>query len=94
MTDTKKEFDLVVIGAGLAGMAVTTFAVESGLEIIQIGATAGEMHFASGVLDLLGVHPVEQQNQWENPWAGIIALTKDRPEHPYARVGLENIRNA
>jgi len=94
MTDTeKKKVDLVVIGAGLAGMAAAAFAVESGIKTVLIGSTAGEILFASGALDLLGIHPVEQQNRWENPWAGISSLIQDWPEHPYARLGLENIRN-
>ncbi len=94
MSHTTREFDLIVIGAGLAGLAATAFAVESGLKTLQIGATAGEMHFASGFLDLLGFHPVEQQNRWDDPWAGIAALIRDRREHPYARLGLENIHQS
>jgi glycerol-3-phosphate dehydrogenase subunit B len=85
--------DLVVIGAGLAGMAAALFAVESGLKTVLVGSTAGEMLFASGALDLLGIYPIEQQKRWDNPWAGISSLIQDCPEHPYGRLGLENIRN-
>ena len=88
-----KKVDLVVIGAGLAGMAAALFAVESGLKTVLVGSTAGEMLFASGALDLLGIHPIEQQKRWEKPWAGISSLIQDCPEHPYARLGLDNIRN-
>jgi glycerol-3-phosphate dehydrogenase subunit B len=89
----KKKVDLVVIGAGLAGMAAALFAVTSGLKTVLVGSTAGQMLFASGALDLLGIHPIEQQKRWEEPWAGIKSLIQDCPEHPYARLGLENIRN-
>ncbi len=94
MNHTTREFDLIVIGAGLAGLAATAFAVENGLKTLQLGATPGEMHFASGFLDLLGIHPMEQQKRWDDPWAGIAALVRDRQEHPYARLGLENIRDS
>jgi glycerol-3-phosphate dehydrogenase subunit B len=94
MNDTRREFDLIVVGAGLAGMAATAFAVERGLKALQIGATPGEMHFASGLLDLLGIHSLKRRNRLDNPWAGISALIQDSPKHPYARVGLENIRHS
>ena len=89
-----KKADLIVIGAGLAGLAATCFAVGRGLRTIQVGATPGEMGFASGALDLLGIHPVDQKKTWEDPWAGITALINDCPEHPYARLGIEKIRKA
>lgn len=95
MDDTARDkTDLIVIGAGLAGLATTAFAVESGLRTVQISLTAGEMPFASGLLDLLGIHPMERLNRWQDPWAGITALIHDRPKHPYARLGLEKIRQA
>jgi glycerol-3-phosphate dehydrogenase subunit B len=93
MTYSRQESDLIIIGAGLTGLSATAFAVARGLKTVQIGLTAGELPFASGLLDLLGIHPVAQQYRWEDPWAGIASLMRDRPEHPYARVGLENIRN-
>jgi glycerol-3-phosphate dehydrogenase subunit B len=88
------EVDLAVIGGGLAGLATTAFATKRGLKTVQVSSTAGEMLFASGLLDLLGIHPLAQQKVWQDPWAGIAALIRDNPEHPYARVGLENIRQA
>ena len=58
MTGVRQEsYDVAVIGAGMAGMAAALFAAEQGLSCIQIG-NGGGILFASGLLDLLGVHPV------------------------------------
>ncbi len=83
--------DLLVIGTGMAGMAAALFAARRGIDTVQVGMT-GEMNFASGLLDLLGVHPVVTGQTWTNPWNGITQLIKDQPHHPYARIGLDAIR--
>jgi glycerol-3-phosphate dehydrogenase subunit B len=88
----EREVDLLVIGAGLAGLAAGCFAATWGFKTTLVGATPGEMLFASGAMDLLGIHPVEKQKKWQDPWAAISALIEDQPEHPYARVGLNRIR--
>jgi len=91
---TGHKTDLVVIGAGLAGSTATAFAAARGIKTVQVGSTLGQTLFASGVLDLLGIHPLSRHRRWENPWAGIASLINDRPEHPYSKVGLETIREA
>ena len=88
-----KKVDVCIIGAGLAGLAATLFAANRGLSCIEVGQT-GEINFASGFLDLLGVHPAEDNHVWTDPWAGIDALVRDIPEHPYARLSQEDIRAA
>ncbi len=52
--------DLLVIGRGMAGMASALFAANRGLSTVQVGMT-GEIVFASGLLDLMGVHPIEEK---------------------------------
>lgn len=96
MTDAAAEqkTNLIVIGAGLTGSAATIFAAAHGIKTIQVGSTLGQTLFASGVLDLLGIHPLSLHSRWEDPWAGIASLINDQPEHPYAKAGLENIREA
>ena len=94
MTDLKTiECDLCVIGSGLAGMAAAHFAAARGLSVVQMGHT-GEIIFASGLLDLLGVHPVSEKRSWSDPWAAIDTLVKDLPHHPYARLKKEDIKAA
>ncbi len=85
--------DLTIIGAGMAGMAATLFAVNRGFTVAQVGSPT-EIGFASGLFDLLGVHPVGQGNQWDDPWTGLAALTGDIPKHPYARIPQEDIHEA
>lgn len=85
--------DLTVIGAGMAGMAATVFAVNRGLSVCQIGSTR-EIGFASGLFDLLGVHPIKERRQWDDPWSGIEALIRDIPRHPYARLRPADIRQS
>jgi glycerol-3-phosphate dehydrogenase subunit B len=94
MYDSKvKKFDICIIGAGLAGLAATLFAANRGLSCVEVGHT-GELNFATGFLDILGVHPVSEKNVLNDPWKGIDALVRDIPEHPYARLAKEDIRAA
>lgn len=86
-------YDVCIIGAGMTGMAAALFAVNRGLSTVQAGG-ASELLFASGLLDLLGVHPIEKKKIWRDPWAGISALIRDIPRHPYARIEKEHIQSA
>lgn len=87
------ECELAVIGNGMAGMASALFAANRGLSIVQIGGPGGII-FASGLLDLLGVHPVKEKKSWQDPWAGIETLAHDLPTHPYARLKRREIEAA
>ncbi|MFH0995493.1 MAG: glycerol-3-phosphate dehydrogenase subunit GlpB [Pseudomonadota bacterium] len=85
--------DLAVIGAGMTGMAGAMFAANRGLNTVQVGVT-GEIIFASGFLDILGIHPVSEKKTWTDPWAGITALVQDCPDHPYGRLTEKEIQSA
>jgi glycerol-3-phosphate dehydrogenase subunit B len=83
--------DLMVIGSGMAGMAATLFAARRKIDTVQVGVT-GEINFASGLLDVMGVHPLDKGIRCTGPWSGIEQLTVDEPRHPYARLPIDRIR--
>jgi glycerol-3-phosphate dehydrogenase subunit B len=83
--------DILVIGRGMAGMAAALFAANRGLSTVQVGMT-GEIIFASGLLDLMGVYPIEEKKVWQDPWAAINSVVEDRPDHPYAHLTEKDIR--
>ncbi len=85
--------DVLVIGAGLAGMAASLFALEKGLVTAQAGLP-GETLFASSVLDLMAVTPIEEGRLWEDPFAAIAAEIAQNPAHPYAKVARKDIEAA
>ncbi len=85
--------DLMVIGAGLSGMAAALFAARSGMDTVQAG-TAGQLGFASGLIDLLGVHPAADSGLVRSPWEGLEQLRRDMPAHPFARMSIPDIRAA
>ena len=87
------EYEIAVIGAGMAGMAAALFAANRGLSVVQVGGPGG-ISFSSGLLDLMGVHPVEEGRLWKDPWAGLDALKSDIPGHPLARIEARDIRAA
>jgi glycerol-3-phosphate dehydrogenase subunit B len=94
MMDARRDpYDVAVIGAGMAGMAAALFAAEQGLSCIQIG-NGGSLLFASGLLDLLGVHPVAEGRRWQSPYDALAALAQDEPGHPLARIDVASIRAA
>ena len=88
-----KKYDVCIIGTGLAGLTAAMFCANRGLNCINIGQT-GEINFATGFLDLLGVYPAGEKHALLDPWAGIDALVRDFPEHPYARLPKEDIQAA
>lgn len=77
--------DLLVIGTGTAGMAASVFAANRGIDFLQVGIT-GELNFASGLMDLMGVYPVAENRSWENPWHAIKAMAAAKERHPYGRL--------
>jgi len=94
MTDAESmKYDVCVIGTGLAGMAATLFSANRDLSTVQVGHT-GEIIFTSGLLDLMGVHPVKEKHLWRDPWAAIDAVVNDIPNHPYSRVKRQDIQSA
>ena len=94
MTDIKTtQSELAIIGTGMAGMAAAIFAAKRGIETVQIGVSSSTI-YATGYLDLMGVHPMDQKKTWNNPWHAIDALANDIPDHPYARMRQEDIRSA
>ncbi len=87
------ECDLAVIGRGMAGMAATLFAANRGISTVQVGMT-GEIIFASGCLDLLAFSSPETEAPPDDLWAAVERLSKETPEHPYARLKRAKIEMA
>ena len=85
--------DLMIVGAGMTGMAAALFAAENGICAVQAGMVGG-LNFASGLMDLMGVHPVADGRVWDNPWDAIDAVRRDLPKHPYSKIRNEDIRQA
>lgn len=94
MTDREPiHCDLCIVGTGMAGMSAALFAANRGLRTALVGRS-GEIIFATSLIDLMGVHPVESGTIWADPWAAIAALVRDEPRHPYALIPAEAVRSA
>jgi glycerol-3-phosphate dehydrogenase subunit B len=83
--------ELMVVGAGMAGMAAALFAARRGLSTVQAGLT-GETLYASGLFDLYGVSHGNQRHLIDDPWQGLKALKRDHPKHPFCYVSRDQIR--
>jgi glycerol-3-phosphate dehydrogenase subunit B len=90
--DNTHSCDLMVIGAGMAGMAAALFAVRRGLTVVQAGLS-GETLYASGLFDLYGVTHGGKRQLIDNPWQGIKRLKTTHNNHPYCRVSAHQIRS-
>jgi len=90
---SNQKFNLAIIGAGMAGMAAAVFAAKRGLSTVIVGSLV-ESWFTGGLIDLMGVHPIESGKSWQDPWAAIEAVVKDIPGHPYAHIPREDIKAA
>ncbi|MFH2091522.1 MAG: glycerol-3-phosphate dehydrogenase subunit GlpB [Pseudomonadota bacterium] len=84
------ECDLLVIGSGFAGMAAAGRASTLGLKTVQTGSSSS-FFLASGLIDLLGVWPLEKQQILKMPETGVKLLKDDLPGHPYSKLAYTDL---
>lgn len=85
-----RRFDVIVIGAGTAGMVAGTRLAEEGADVCVLARGIGSTHLAPGTIDVLGYSP----ERVDSPLEGIAALADARPDHPYARLGAGAVARA
>jgi glycerol-3-phosphate dehydrogenase subunit B len=85
-------WDVVVVGNGLAGSAAALFAAKQGLSVALVGS-GSQLPLSSGLFDLVGMIPGEN-GYAEDPWSALEALIQSEPGHPYGKVGKRSTQKA
>jgi glycerol-3-phosphate dehydrogenase subunit B len=83
-------FDVVVIGAGTAGLTAATRLAQSGAKVCVLAKGLGSTHLAPATIDVLGYAP----ERVDNPAEELERFTSARPDHPYGAIGSATIRDA
>lgn len=82
--------DLLVIGAGLAGLSAAIAAAKAGLQVRVIAKGQGATHWHAGTVDVLGYLP-ETDTPVQTPLAALEHLPSD---HPYQILGAAQVKEA
>ena len=86
---TPRHYDVVVVGAGLSGLAAAAALVEAGARVYVTGKGGGFLHFVSGCVDVLGVD--HDGTSVADPLGELPNFMAKRPGHPYALAGQESL---
>ncbi len=79
--------DVIVIGAGMAGMTAGIRLAQAGLDVLVLASGQGGIPLAPGVIDVLGYTP----QRVGNPLAEMSGFLDLHPQHPYARVSMADL---
>lgn len=85
----QRNTDVVVVGAGLAGLTAALISAQAGKSVTLLAAGAGALSIGSGCIDLLGY--VEGKAVQGDPLDAIAILP---PEHPYQVIGKKAVQDA
>jgi glycerol-3-phosphate dehydrogenase subunit B len=80
-------YDVLVIGAGLAGLTAAARLADGGAKVMLIAKGVGATHLAPGTIDVLGYAP----DRVERPGEALAGLDA---AHPYARLGRDAVARA
>ena len=80
------KFDSIVIGGGMAGLSAALRLAEAGQKTLLMASGQSALHFSSGSVDLL-----ESDG---DPRAALPAFMAAHPDHPYSKVGIQNIEGS
>jgi glycerol-3-phosphate dehydrogenase subunit B len=82
--------DVIVAGAGVAGLVAAVRAAQGGAKVLVLAKGAGATHLSPVTLDVLGYAP----ERVESPLAALPGFVAEHPEHPYAKTGVDAIGDA
>jgi glycerol-3-phosphate dehydrogenase subunit B len=85
MTDFR--YEVVVVGAGVAGLCAAIRLAESGASVCVVAFGVGSTHLAPGTVDVLGYVP----ERVDEPARALPEFVEARPDHPYALLGVDAI---
>jgi glycerol-3-phosphate dehydrogenase subunit B len=80
-------FDIVIVGAGLAGLCAGLRAAEAGATVLVLAKGAGSLHLGGSTIDVLGYAP----DLVASPADALPGFVASNPEHPYSRVGPDRV---
>lgn len=83
-------YDVVVIGAGTAGLTAGARLAEGGARVCVLAKGVGSTHLAPGTIDVLGY----ASERVSEPGSALRDFTAAHPDHPYALVGLDAVTDA
>jgi len=83
------EADLVVIGAGMAGLVAGIIAAEAGLDTVLLRKGQSATAYSSGAIDVIGYVP-EASEAFVSPEEGLFILSRLYPLHPYSVIGYDD----
>ncbi|ABR73584.1 anaerobic glycerol-3-phosphate dehydrogenase subunit B [Actinobacillus succinogenes] len=82
-------FDVVIIGGGLAGLTCGIALQEQGKRCAIVNNGQAAMDFSTGSIDLLGRLPNGENVQKVD--RALAGLSEQLPAHPYAKLGAERV---
>jgi glycerol-3-phosphate dehydrogenase subunit B len=82
--------EVLVIGAGTAGLAAAVRLAQSGVKVTVVATGAGSLGLAAGTIDVLGYAP----HAVDSPLGELPEFVNAHPDHPYALVGADRVRSA
>jgi anaerobic glycerol-3-phosphate dehydrogenase B subunit len=86
--------DIIVIGAGIAGLITAWRAGLQGRKINIITKGWGATYWNTGCIDLFGYQPPDYLKMVDSPKGFLENFINSNPEHPYALAGLSALENA
>jgi glycerol-3-phosphate dehydrogenase subunit B len=75
--------DVIVIGAGLAGLVAAVRLAEAGLRVVTVARGHGSLRLSPATIDILGYGP----GRVDSPARALPGFAAAHPEHPYALIG-------
>jgi len=87
-------YDVIVIGAGLAGLMAAEAAQGQGAKVLLLARGLGSLPLTTGCIDFLGYFPKTTETPLSAPLTVLPRLQEEYPHHPYALLGQEKIVKA